>query len=68
MIDKILDFIVPVKLRGKHMGVVMESGVKIMFLGKFYFLLMSCQQLDGYCYIPLVLAIFVHYARYAHYF
>lgn len=33
VIDKILDFIVPVKLRGKHMGVVMERGVKIMFLG-----------------------------------
>ena len=33
MIDKILDFIVPVKLRGKHMGVVMKRGVKIMFLG-----------------------------------
>ena len=32
MIDKILDFIVPVKLRSKHMGVVMERGVKIMFL------------------------------------
>ena len=33
VIDKILDFIVPVKLRGKHMGVVMERGVKLLFLG-----------------------------------
>lgn len=33
MIDKILDFIVPVKLRGKHMGVLMERGVKLLFLG-----------------------------------
>ena len=32
MIDKILDFIVPVKLRGKHMGVLMERGVKLLFL------------------------------------
>lgn len=32
VIDKILDFIVPVKLRGKNMGVLMERGVKIMFL------------------------------------
>jgi hypothetical protein len=33
VIDKILDFIVPVKLRGKHMGVLMERGVKLLFLG-----------------------------------
>ena len=33
MIDKILDFIVPVKLRGKHMDVLMERGVKLLFLG-----------------------------------
>ena len=33
MIDKTLDFIVPVKLRGKHMGVLMERGVKLLFLG-----------------------------------
>lgn len=26
VIDKTLDFIVPVKLRGKHMGVLMERG------------------------------------------
>ena len=32
VIDKILDFLVPVKLRGKRMGVLMERGVKIMFL------------------------------------
>ena len=32
MIDKILDILVPVKLRGKRMGVLMERGVKIMFL------------------------------------
>ena len=30
VIDKILDFIVPVKLRGKHMGVLMERGVKLL--------------------------------------
>ena len=33
VIDKIIDFIVPVKLRGKHMGVLMERGVKLLFLG-----------------------------------
>ena len=33
VIDKILDFIVPVKLRGKHMDVLMERGVKLLFLG-----------------------------------
>ena len=33
MIDKTLDFIVPIKLRGKHMGVLMERGVKLLFLG-----------------------------------
>ena len=32
VIDKILDILVPVKLRGKRMGVLMERGVKIMFL------------------------------------
>ena len=32
MIDKILDILVSVKLRGKRMGVLMERGVKIMFL------------------------------------
>lgn len=32
MIDKILDILVPVKLRGKRMGVLMERGVKILFL------------------------------------
>ena len=32
MIDKILDFLVPVKLRGKRMSVLMERGVKLLFL------------------------------------
>ena len=32
VIDKILDILVPVQLRGKRMGVLMERGVKIMFL------------------------------------
>ena len=32
VIDKILDILVPVKLRGKLMSVLMERGVKIMFL------------------------------------
>ena len=32
VIDKIMDILVPVKLRGKRMGVLMERGVKIMFL------------------------------------
>ena len=32
MIDKILDFLVPVKLRGKCMNVLMERGVKLLFL------------------------------------
>ena len=32
VIDKILDFLVPVKLRGKRMGILMERGVKLMFL------------------------------------
>ena len=32
MIDKILDILVPVNLRGKRMSVLMERGVKIMFL------------------------------------
>ena len=32
VIYKILDILVPVKLRGKRMGVLMERGVKIMFL------------------------------------
>ena len=32
VIDKILDILVPVKLRGKRMSVLMERGVKIMFL------------------------------------
>ena len=32
MIDKILDILVPVKLRGKRMSVLMERGVKIVFL------------------------------------
>ena len=30
VIDKILDFLVPVKLRGKRMGVLMERGVKLL--------------------------------------
>ena len=33
VIDKILDILVPVKLRGKRMGVLMERGVKLLFLG-----------------------------------
>ena len=33
MIDKILDILVPVKLRGKRMGVLMERGVTLLFLG-----------------------------------
>ena len=32
VIDKILDFLVPVKLRGKRMSVLMERGVKLLFL------------------------------------
>lgn len=32
VIDKILDFLVPVKLRGKRMGILMERGVKLLFL------------------------------------
>ena len=32
VIDKILDILVPVKLRGKRMSVLMERWVKIMFL------------------------------------
>lgn len=32
VIDKILDFLVPVKLRGKCMNVLMERGVKLLFL------------------------------------
>ena len=33
MIDKILDILVPVNLRGKRMSVLMERGVKLLFLG-----------------------------------
>ena len=32
VIDKTLDFLMPVKMRGKRMGILMERGVKLLFL------------------------------------